>query len=290
MKISFLESHVMSKMRLGELVRNSVEFLRDKGMEEPEIEVALLIAHALKIDRIKLYLSYDRYLSADELNVIDKLLRRRARHEPIQYIMGETEFMSFTFLVNPSVFIPRPETEIVVMTLIELTKSSKSPIIFDIGTGSGVIAISVLKFIKDAFAYASDITPLDVAYENAERLGVKDRIKFLRGSLFEPFRGIQKADFIVSNPPYIKAYDIEFLQPEIREFEPRESLDGSEDGIKFIKPLIDESHNYLREGGTLILEIGDGNSQKIKDMALNFFQEVRIIKDLANKDRILVAR
>ncbi|HID92465.1 MAG TPA: peptide chain release factor N(5)-glutamine methyltransferase [bacterium (Candidatus Stahlbacteria)] len=280
----------MSRMKLGELVRNSVEFLRDKGIEEPEIEVALLIAHALKIDRTKLCLSYDRYLSAEELSTINELLTRRAKHEPIQYIMGETEFMSFTFLVNPSVFIPRPETEIVVMTLIEQAKLSKSPVIFDIGTGSGVIGISVLKFIRNAFVYASDIAPLDVAHENAGRLGVKDRIKFLRGSLFEPFRGSQKADFIVSNPPYVKSHDIEALQPEIREFEPRESLDGGKDGMKFIKSIIEEAQNYLRRGGTLILEIGNDNSQKIKDMAVNFFKEVRIVKDLANKDRVLVAR
>ena len=277
-------------MRVGELIRNSVELLRDKGIEEPEIEATLLIAYALKIDRTELYLSYDRRLSDEELSAINKLLRRRAQHEPIQYIMGETQFMSFTFLVNPSVFIPRPETEIVVLTLIEQAKLSKSPVIFDIGTGSGVIGISVLKFIKDAFVYASDIVLLDVAYENAKRLGVKDRIRFLRGNLFEPFGGSQKANFIVSNPPYIKSHDIEFLQPEIREFEPRESLDGGADGMKFIKPIIEGAQNYLSEGGTLILEIGEDNSQKIKDMATNFFQEVKIIRDLNNKDRVLVAR
>lgn len=277
-------------MKLGEFVKSSIEFLRDKGIEEPEIAAILLISHVLKIDRMKLYLSYNRDLSAEELNIINELLTRRVRHEPIQYIMGETEFMWFKFLVNPSVFIPRPETETVVETLIELAKLSKSPVIFDIGTGSGVIAISVLRFIKDAFVYASDIGPLDVAQKNAGRLGVKDRIKFFRGDLFEPFRGNQRADFIVSNPPYVKTRDIEFLQPEIREFEPHKSLDGGEDGMKFIKPLIEESKNYLREGGTLILEIGDDNNQKIKDIATNFFQEVRIIKDLANKDRVLVAR
>jgi len=277
-------------MRVGELVRSSIELFKDTGIEESEIDATLLVAHALKIDRTKLYLSYERELTAEELNLIDKLLKRRVQHEPIQYIMGEAEFMSFTFSVNPSVFIPRPETETVVETLIELTKSPNPTIIFDIGTGSGVIAISVLKFIKDASVYASDIASLDTAHNNAEQLGVENRIKFLSGKLFEPFKGQQKADFIVSNPPYIRTQDIEFLQPEIREFEPHQSLDGGEDGMKFIKPLIEESKNYLTDGGTLIIEIGDGNSQKIKDMAANFFQEVRIIKDLANKDRVLVAR
>lgn len=277
-------------MKMRELVKSSIELFKDKGIEESQIEASLLISHALKIDRTKLYLSDERELTAEELNLIDKLLKRRVQHEPIQYIMGETEFMSFTFSVNSSVFIPRPETETAVETLIELAKSSTSPVIFDIGTGSGVIAISVLKFIKDASVYASDIASLDTAHDNAERLGVTDRIKLVSGNLFEPFTEIQKADFIVSNPPYIRTQDIEFLQPEIQDFEPHESLDGGEDGMKCIKPLIEESKNYLKDGGTLILEIGDGNSQKIKDIAANFFQEVRIIKDLANKDRVLVAR
>jgi len=264
-------------------------------------ETELLFTELLKTDRASLYLNKDRVLSKDNLHFISQALKRRANGEPIQYILGKTEFMGLEFKVTPQVLIPRDDTEILVEKVIKLINEKKAlsnPRILDLCTGSGCIAISLAKFIKNAQVLATDISQdaLEVAKENAFLNGVDNRVNFLRCDIF-PRNGHCGVgndnifDLIVSNPPYVKQGDIADLEPEVRN-EPVIALNGGVDGLDFYCLIIGQAHKYLKNGGFLILELGFGQSKQVKDLfkeAKNF-KVIEIVKDYNNIDRVIVAQ
>ncbi|HTA76000.1 MAG TPA: peptide chain release factor N(5)-glutamine methyltransferase [bacterium] len=241
------------------IIQWAVPYLTQKGIFHARFDVECLIAHALKMDRLKVYLQFDRPLDPDELTVIRELLKRRALHEPIQYILGTREFFGHSFKVGPGVLIPRPETEQLVELAIEHLKDipEKKRLVLDLGTGSGCIAISVAKALP-CQVWAVDVSEnaLQVAEENAINNGVSS-ILWRKGNWFEALKpqDISQFQLILSNPPYIPLNEKPQLEPQVRDFEPKEALFGGESGLEAYENLALSLHQRLLPGGMALLEL-----------------------------------
>ncbi len=277
-------------------------------------EAELLFTEILRFERIDLYQNRDILLDKDHASLIASVLKRRVRGEPLPYILGKTEFMGLDFIVNRHVLIPRPETEVLVETVVNLVQSSKFSrhsvkleagsrrlsesragkvqSILDLGTGSGCIAISLAKFLPNATITATDIseTALEIARQNAAPHNLK--IKFLRSDLFDSYElRATSYELIVSNPPYIPTDVIATLQPEIG-YEPAIALDGGPDGIDFYRRILSEVSDHLENEGFLVLEIGYGQLELIKELfkESGCLEIVRVVRDYNNIDRVIVVR
>jgi len=286
-------------MRALETLQSARELLEISGLNDADREAELIVSHCLGIDRLHLF-KEDPHIPENILLQIYEYLRRRAAREPLQYILGYTEFHGLKIKVGPGVLIPRPETELLVEEAIEIIRSNLSKLkILDLCTGSGCIALALAREFPDAEVYGTDTSEVAIRYaeENA-RINDINNIEFLRGSLFEPFEKLSapaqssfKAGLIISNPPYIKRDEIGNLQPEITDWEPGEALNGGEDGLDYYKMLIPEAKNYLKENGYLVLEIGIGQSDEVKWMAEEAgFQDIIVIRDYSGIERILIAK
>ena len=253
-----------------------------------------LACWAFNCDRAQLYTG-DYEADEENIKLFHEALDSYARGIPVQYITGEAEFMGFDFDVNPSVLIPRPETEILVervLTLIE-REGIAEPSILDLGTGSGAIAVSLTKLSPSCKIVASDVSEeaLEVGRENAAANGVGDRIEFVLSDLFERIPGKRKFDLVISNPPYIPSEDYGSLPPEVRS-EPRIALDGGLKGLEFYKRIIPDAAKRLNRGGFLILEIGYGQARAVKDLleSAGLYRDIEILKDYNDIDRIVFAK
>ncbi len=284
---------------IAEILKWASEYLALHKIPDPYIEAEYLLAPALGCQRKDLLVHPERALTADEVERFRGFIERRARREPSQYILGEVEFRGRMFKVNREALIPRPETELLVDEAInsikerDATGMGKDITVLDLCTGSGCIAISIARELPYSRVYAADISEgaIEVARENAERYGVGERVIFLPGDLFEAIEPLGldgEIDLIISNPPYVSKKEMEGLQPEIREYEPLQALYGGEDGLDFYRRIIEESPFYLSNGGLLIIEIGYGQSERIKELfeQEGDFEQIEIIKDLAGIDRI----
>jgi release factor glutamine methyltransferase len=260
-------------------------------------ESELLFSSILNCDRPSLYLNKAQILDKDSYVFVSSVLKRRIKGEPIQYILGKTEFMGFVFKLSPDVLIPRPETEILVEAVInKVTKSQGCKVtnIFDIGTGSGCIAISLAKILTGVKITALDFSQkaLKVARDNAQLHNVASKIKFICGDLFSGGKFKAKSyDIIVSNPPYIVSDEIDNLAPEIQ-YEPRMALDGGKDGLDFYRRIICGSLEYLKNDGLLILEIGFNQGGALKNIFQKHkdFEIIEIIRDYHGIERVVLAR
>jgi len=248
------------------IIQWAVPYLTQKGVPHARFDVECLIAHALKIDRLKVYLQFDRPLDPSELTLIREYLKRRALHEPIQYILGVREFFGHSFKVRPGVLIPRPETEQLVELAIEYLKGipEENRLVLDLGTGSGCIAISIAKAIP-CRVWAVDISDkaLGIARENADNLGV-NAIQWRLGSWFSALKDEDLAQFqlILSNPPYISLGEKAQLEEQVRDFEPNEALFGGESGLEAYESLAVSLTQKLKIGGIALLELhADGLSK-----------------------------
>ncbi len=272
----------------------TTDYFKKYGIEWPHLEAEILLSHSLKIPRIQLYVQFERVLNEDELAEYKKLILRRSKREPIAYITGHQPFMSLDLEVNPSVLVPRPETEKLVEVAIESAKDLPFPHIADIGTGSGAIAVALAKYLPKAKLIGTDTSKgaIEIAKRNAEKHGVSDRCQFIEGDLFEPLAEYKdRFDMIVSNPPYIKTSEIDTLQPEISKFEPRGALDGGEDGLKYYKQIIGRADEYLKQSGLLIIELGAGQLREVQEIISSSakYAGTSVKKDLSGLDRVLVA-
>ncbi|MDH7604662.1 MAG: peptide chain release factor N(5)-glutamine methyltransferase [Melioribacter sp.] len=274
-----------------ESLKLSAEYLEKKGIESPRLNAELLLADVLNCKRLDLYLKYDQPLSEDEINKYREYLSRRSKNEPLQYIVGKAEFYGLEFKVNPSVLIPRPETELLVETIINLEKDKSKTLILDIGTGSGNIAITLAKYLPYAKIIAMDISSeaLNVAKENSEFYNTSNQIEFIRKNIFDDFSLYDlKFDVVVSNPPYVSIEDYNFLQKEIINYEPKIAVTDNEDGMKFYKRITQISKQCLKSNGKLFYEIGKGQSEIIsKMMAEENFYDIHILKDYQQIDRVI---
>jgi release factor glutamine methyltransferase len=280
-----------------EVIQRSTDFLAKKGVESPRLQIELFLAHALKIPRLNLYLNFERHLSEAEVDAVRQMVKRRGRREPLQHITGATSFCGLEIKVTPAVLVPRPETELLAECawkfLNERASATPGPVAaLDFGTGSGCLAVAMAVNAPAARVLAVDVSEgaLEVARENAASHRLADRIQFVRGNGFDALPGGGPFDLIVSNPPYIPSREIEMLQPEVRDFDPRLALDGGEDGLGFFRELAAKSKNFLRPAGKLMLEFGDGQEAKLQELlAENTWMVEAVERDYTGCPRFLVA-
>lgn len=283
-----------SVWRLGPVLQEASAFLRSRQTENPRLNAERLLAHVLGLTRIDLYLQFDKPLTMEEREAYKTLLRRRAGHEPLQYILGETEFMSLPFRVTPDVLIPRPETELLVEKLVERFQSVPSPMFLDIGTGSGCIAVSLAHYLPEAQITAVDLSQsaLQIASGNAEANGVAERIRFIPLDIRNPespekWDGL--FDAFVSNPPYLALSEWDGLAEEIRAHEPRIALCDEGDGLAFYRLIAEKAASWLKPGGTVCLEVGDGQAPFVRDIFKGRnYQTEDIHADLNGIERVFI--
>ena len=265
------------------------EYLAGKGIENARLEAEWLLCAATGLDRVGLYLNFDKPMNEAELSAYRSMVARRARREPLQHILGSQEFCGFEFEVSPDVLIPRHDTE----TLVEeaLLRAAQAASVLDVGTGSGCVAVALAKRMPAARVSAIDVSAraLEVAKRNAARNGVD--IEFLLGSFLEPSEG-QTFDLIVSNPPYIPSADIEELEPEVRDWDPRCALDGGSDGLSFYRILIPAALRCLNLGAWLLLEVGMGQSVCVSELfgLAGGYDEAVSARDFSGIERVVGAR
>ena len=290
---------------IRDALNNAIQFLSSRDIESPRLNAERLLCHVLDVDSsFALYLEPDSILSQNELDSYHYLLNKRIKGIPLQYIVGKTEFMSLPFKVESPILIPRPETEILVETVLDRFKGKESRLLLaaDTGTGAGNIAVSLARYIHGIHIYATDIflPSLRLARYNSRLNDTAFKITFLHGDLFDPFKRYDlqnKFDLIISNPPYVRRSDIPHLLAEIRNHESHRAIDGGYDGLDFYRRLIPQSLEYLKSGGILALEIGLGQSESvfqiIRDLKvvrpLRAFTPPKIVKDFNGIDRVVLA-
>ena len=270
------------------------QYFEAKGVENPRLDAEVLLCAVLKCQRITLYVDFERPLSEEELATYREYVRRRGNFEPLAYILGERAFMRNTFKVNKATLVPRPETELLVESLLRiapLLKREGDVKILDIGTGSGAIIVSLLDYLPNAKGVGVDISvdALIVAKENYEKIGVTGRIGFVRSDVFSKLPLEKKFDIIVSNPPYIPAGDIAGLDKDVQQ-EPRGALDGGADGLDFYRRITAEAMDHMAEEGVLAFEIGIGQAAAVQQLCLDAgFVKTAVRKDYAGIERMVFA-
>jgi release factor glutamine methyltransferase len=257
------------ELTIAEALREAATALRVAGLAEPRREAGSLLSHAVGRDSAFLITHADETLTPAERATFRDAVARRAAGEPFQYIAGRQEFYGLEFEVTPDVLIPRPETELLVETALELLRDTPSPFVCDVGTGSGCVAVALLHGRQDARGFALDVSPaaLHIAARNAARHGVEGRLRLLVSDCFDALgagehEGV-RFDLIASNPPYIAAEDFAGLQREVREHEPRAALTPGGDGLSVIRRLVAEAPRFLKPGGHLLIEIGFGQHEPV---------------------------
>lgn len=263
-----------------------------QAIDAPRLTAELLLAHVLSTTRVKLFMDLDRPLTKEELTTYRGLIQRRLSHEPTQYLVGHKEFYGRRFTVDARVLIPRSETELLVEAGLQVLPKDTPARVLDVCTGSGCIAVSIAAERPSASVWASDVSPdaLEVATTNAEALGVSSRVTFFLGSLLDPVPADARFDLVVSNPPYIPTKELPALDPEVRK-EPRLALDGGDDGLAVIRPLVAAAAPRLNPGGWLALEIAEDQGARVKAVLEGAgLTDVRIEKDLARHERLVLGR
>ena len=258
-------------LNIKDILDKSTEYLESKGIESPRLNAEWLLAHTLGNERIELYLQFERLLTKSETDEYRSLLKERVNNKPLQYIIGEVDFMGIKIKVNENVLIPRPETEQLVEIALERIKSQngKALKILDVGTGSGNIAIALAKFLPSVMIMAIDASEkaIDVAKKNAERIGVSEKIEFVLHDIKSDEFTPSGFDMIISNPPYIALDTMDFLSPNVREWEPEMALTDFSDGLDMIDEVIKLSMGRLNDNGIILLEIGgNGQSEPLEKM------------------------
>ena len=282
-------------MTVLEAIRKSEEFLAKKGVDSPRLQAELLLAHVLQLPRMKLYLNFERRLAPAEADTLRELAKRRGQREPLQHILGTTSFCGLEIAVNRQVLVPRPETELLAELAWQFlsTLNPQPSTALDFGTGSGCVAIALAVKCPWAGVVAIDISPeaLAVATQNAARHGVNDRVDFRCGADFAALAPGERFDLIVSNPPYIPSAEINLLQPEVRDFDPRAALDGGPDGLDYYRLLAKRAAKFLKPQGKIMLELGEGQAEPVRALFEEQMWIVEAVKpDYTQRPRILIAR
>lgn len=280
------------KNSVFEVLKAATIRLEAKNIDSPRLDAEILLAHVLKCRRLSLYIDADKILPPEIVLKFNQLINQRLDDIPVAYITGFKEFMGLNFIVNENVLIPRPDTEVLTEGVGKYLRNLNDEVNFlDLGTGSGAICISILKFAKNTRACAVDISEkaLEVAKLNAEKFHVDDRAKFFCGDLFAPLKG-EIFNAIVANPPYISTKEFENLQSEVKK-EPRLALDGGDDGLNFYRRIISDAPEFLFENGLLAVEIGINQASSVKSLMEQVgLSNVEIFKDLAGIERVVAAK
>lgn len=281
-------------MTVLEVIQKSTAFLAKRGVESARLQTELLLAHVLKMPRMKLYLNFERVLVEAELEQLRTLVKRRGEREPLQHIVGSTSFCGLEIKVNKNGLIPRPETELLAERAWTFLSSIvvQPPTALDFGTGSGCIAIFLAVKCPAAQIHALDVSAeaLALARENAAQNAVTEQIQFHHGDGFSALPAGLKFNLIVSNPPYISSAEIATLEPEVRDYDPELALDGGEDGLDFYRQLATTAAQFLQPNGALMMEFGEGQAPAICEIlkAQNWRIE-SVEKDYTQRERFLIA-
>jgi release factor glutamine methyltransferase len=250
-----------------QVLQNTADFFARKGIDSPRLNIEHLLADALGKRRIDLYLEFDRTLSENELAPLREKVRRRAEGEPLQYLLGSWDFFGRAFRTDPRALIPRPETEVLVEIVLKVirAKPSSRTCLLDVGTGSGVLAITFALECPNLQIVGSDVSPLalNLARENAERQGLNGRIEWVESDLLSSVAG--SFDFLAANLPYIPTAELPKLAPEVKR-DPQLALDGGPDGLAVIRRLLQEAPKVLRDGAFVILEVGFDQAGRVADL------------------------
>jgi release factor glutamine methyltransferase len=280
-------------VQLKQALASAVEQLEASDVGSPRMNAETMMMFALGVNRAYLYAHPERELTAEEQSSYNEAIAQRADGVPSQYITGHQEFWGLDFLVSPAVLIPRPETEHLVETVLELAREVPSPRIVDVGTGSGCIALALANELKRAEVYAVDISAdaLDIARANAARLQLDGRVTFLQSDVLAALAGVHDFDFVVSNPPYVGNDEADKVQRSVFEFEPRMAVFSGESGLDVIRPLIAQAHAALKPGGWLAMEIGYSMRDMVLELLdLTMWDDVRAVPDLQGIPRVIGAR
>jgi release factor glutamine methyltransferase len=278
-----------------EIIQKSTEYLSRKGVESPRLQSESILAHVLALPRMQLYLNFERKLSDDQVATCRELVQRRGSREPLQHLVGTVSFCGLEIRVGRQALIPRPETEQLAEHAESLLPSggTSNPTLLDFGTGSGCIAIALATRCPHARVSALDVSTeaLTLARTNAELHKVLNRIDFLEGNGFSALPPDAHFDLIVSNPPYIPSAEIDTLEMEVKDFDPRLALDGGIDGLDFYRMLATEAAGHLNPRGAMVLEFGDGQARLIADLLRRQNWIVDPPRsDYSGRDRFLIAR
>ena len=265
----------------------------EAGIGSAALDAEVLLSHATGCDRTGLYTNWDRLLSGEEEVKFYELTHRRCSGEPVAYITGRKEFMGLDFMVNPSVLIPRPETELLVENALKLMPPAST--VVDVGTGSGAVAVSLAFHNPGVRVFAVDCSSeaLEVARRNAVKNGVADRVFFSHGCLLAPLDGLLRpgqVDLITANLPYIDTGDLQELPREVKMFEPLLALDGGAEGLEHYRLLIPQAEIYLKQGGVLVFEIGFNQGRQALNLLKTNLWQAKVTQDLAGLDRLVLAR
>jgi release factor glutamine methyltransferase len=280
-------------VQLKQALASAVEQLESADVGSPRLNAETLLMFVLSVNRAHLYAHPERELTSEEQVRYDEVVRHRSTGMPSQYITGHQEFWGLDFVVSPAVLIPRPETEHLVETVLELARGTPASRIVDVGTGSGCIALALASELKMAEVYGIDLSAdaLEVARANAARLQLDGRVRFVQSNVLDAVASLHDFDFVVSNPPYVGKNEADKVQRSVFEFEPRMAVFSGESGLDVIRPLITQAHDALKPEGWLAMEIG----YSMRDMVLELvsptmWDEVTVVADLQGIPRVIAAR
>ncbi len=280
-------------MQLKQALSSAMDRLEAADVGSPRMNAEMLLMFVLGVNRAYLYAHPERELTAEEEVRYHETLAQRATGMPSQYITGHQEFWGLDFIVSPAVLIPRPETEHLVETVLELARGVAQPKLVDVGTGSGCVALALAHELKDAKIYAVDVSAdaLEIAGANAARLRLNGRVRFMQSNVLQAVADAHDFDFVVSNPPYVGFGEADKVQKSVRDFEPRVAVFAGEQGLGVIGPLVEQAHRALKLGGWLAMEIG----YSMRDAVVNLlsptmWEDVRVVPDLQGIPRVIAAR
>ncbi len=275
-----------------EIIKRTTEFFQKHGIESPRLNAELLVGHALGLKRMQLYLQFERPLAEVELAKIRPLVKRRSEREPLQYIVGTTDFSGLTLKVDRRALIPRPETELLIEIAKEKFAAAVPTRVLDLGTGSGAIALALAKHFAEARVTAVDVSAdaLALAGENATTVGVAERVTFLRSDWFAALPRDASFELIVANPPYLSDAETKETAPEVQKFEPWNALSSGPAGTEALAVIVREAKARLAPGGCLICETGIAqHAQLLEWLRAAGYADVESRKDLTGRDRFVLA-
>jgi release factor glutamine methyltransferase len=274
---------------LVEVLTSTSEWFRERGIPSPRLDAELILAHVLGLDRVKLYMQFDRPLTDAELDTLRPLVKRRGAREPLAWVLGTKGFHAHDFEVRPGTLVPRPDTETLVEATLARIPADADPVyVADIGCGTGCIGLTLAAERPGVRLFSVDVSEAALATTkaNVERLGLKERVAVLRGDLLAPIPAARPIDWIVSNPPYIPSAEIDGLAPEVSRHEPRLALDGGPDGLDVYRRLVPAAAARARRG--VLLEVGKGQHDDVGALLAAEGLRVRTARDLAGVERVVI--
>tara|TARA_B100000886_G_scaffold213950_1_gene148337 strand:+ start:5964 stop:6806 length:843 start_codon:yes stop_codon:yes gene_type:complete len=277
-------------MNILEAIKKAEKILKKEGIKSYKLDSEILMSHVTQKDRVDIIINLNTNLSNKNIILFENLIKQRSKRKPIAYLIGKKEFWKYEFNITKDVLIPRPDTEIIIDQTLKLTKNKSGLKILDIGIGSGCVLLSILKERKNFYGTGIDICKktLNICKVNLNKLDLFDRVKLYKSDIDNFNHG--KYDLVISNPPYIKKFDLKYLDRDVYDYEPKLALNGGLDGLKYIKKVILNSSNFLKMNGILILEIGFDQTEKVKKILRENGYYIRdVVRDLAKNYRCIIS-